>query len=60
MNHIGEEMRNLLIKKIIASESKIGLIIDDVLTISQKSVLILYFHVFLQDIDVKEPVKSFH
>lgn len=59
VNHIGEEMRKLLIKEIIESESRFSIIIDESTTISQKSVLIVYFRTFLESMGNEVPMNIF-
>ncbi|XP_054834515.1 E3 SUMO-protein ligase KIAA1586-like isoform X2 [Eublepharis macularius] len=59
INHIGSEMRATLIRKITDSPSKISLILDELTTVSQESVLILYIRTYIEEIDVEEPVNLF-
>jgi hypothetical protein len=55
VNHTGDEMRNLLLKKIVDSKSKISLIIDESSTLSKKSTLT----VFVQEFNLAEPIDVF-
>jgi hypothetical protein len=48
-------MRNLLLKKIVDSKSKISLIIDESTTVSKKSTLT----VFVQEFNLTEPIDVF-
>jgi hypothetical protein len=59
VNHIRGEMRNFLLKKIVDSESKISLIIDESTTLSKKSTLIVFARVFLQEFSLTEPINLF-
>jgi hypothetical protein len=52
-------MRNLLLKKIVDSKSKISLIIDKFTTLSKKSTLIVFSLVFLQEFNLTEPINLF-
>jgi hypothetical protein len=47
-NHIGNEIKNILVTKIINSKSKISLIIDESTTVSQKSTLTLPKNLMVQ------------
>ena len=57
VKHIGTEMKKTLIKKIIALDCKISLLIDESSTISQLSTLIIYVLTMLPD--MKEPTNLF-
>jgi hypothetical protein len=56
VNHIGNEMRTTLIRKIIDSKSKFSLILDESTTVSLKYVLIVYVRTYIQEIDMQDPV----
>jgi hypothetical protein len=59
VNHIGNEMRTTLIRKIINSKSKFSLILDKSTTVSLKSVLIGYIRKYIEEIDMQDPVNFF-
>jgi hypothetical protein len=59
VNHIGDEMRNLLLKKLVDSVSKIALRIDESTTLSKKSTGIAFPRVLLQEFNLTEPIKLF-
>jgi hypothetical protein len=55
-------MRNLLLKKIVDSKSKISfiiIIIDESTTLSKTSTLIVFARVFLQEFNFTEPINLF-
>lgn len=59
VNHIGTEMRKALVSKIIESKCKVALIIDEASTVSQKSVLIVYFRVSFLGTEMRETINCF-
>jgi hypothetical protein len=59
VNHIGNEMRTILIRKIIDSKGKFSLILDEPTTVSLKSVLIVYIRTYIEEIDMQDPVNLF-
>jgi hypothetical protein len=59
VNHIGDEIRNLKLKKIVDSNSKISLIIDEYTVLSKRSTLIVFARVFFQDSNLTEPINLF-
>jgi hypothetical protein len=59
VNHTDSEMRNNLVKQIVRSKSRISLIIDESTTLSKKSTLILYIHVFISNCGMSAPVNLF-
>jgi hypothetical protein len=52
-------MKNSLVHKIVTSNSKISLIIDEATTLSQKSTLILYIRVLISGCEMTAPVNLF-
>jgi hypothetical protein len=59
VNHIGDGMRNMWLKKIVDSKSKISLISDESTTLSKKSTLIMFARAFLQEFNLTEPINLF-
>jgi hypothetical protein len=59
VNHISTEMRRTLVKKIIRSKSKISIIINESMTLSKKSTLIIYVRVCLANNGTDYPVNLF-
>ncbi|XP_060093811.1 E3 SUMO-protein ligase KIAA1586-like [Heteronotia binoei] len=59
LNHIGREMRRLVIGKIIDSRSKISLIIEESTTVSQESVLLVYIRTYMKEIGMPAPANLF-
>jgi hypothetical protein len=56
VNHIGNEMRTTLIRKIIDSKSKFSLLLDVSTTVSLKCVLFVYIRTYIEEIDMQDPV----
>jgi hypothetical protein len=59
VNHIGQEVRKKLFKKILKSNSKISLIINESTMLSKESTLIVYIRIFLTDKGLNSPVYFF-
>jgi len=59
VNHIAEEMRKNLTKKIVSSNSKISLTIDESTTLSNVSTLIIYLRTCVANTFMTSPVNLF-
>ena len=59
VNHIAEEMRKNLTKKIVSSNSKISLTIDESTTLSNVSTLIIYLRTCVANTSMTSPVNLF-
>jgi hypothetical protein len=56
VNHIGNEMKTTLIRKIMDSKSKFSLILDESTTVSLKYILMVYICKYIEESDMQDPV----
>ncbi|XP_066475289.1 E3 SUMO-protein ligase KIAA1586-like [Tiliqua scincoides] len=59
VNHISEEMRKTVVKKIVQSNNKISLIIDESTTISKITTLIVYVQCCIEGVGMNAPINLF-